>query len=589
MTQTGAVAPPPDRVLGTVNQACDPLTASVRLTSHVPSPAMAALLADANAQRRGGPPGPGQPPIGGVKGLGPPPAPEAAVHAPYPSIDRYPVLVGSNLTLTYLSSVFRLALTGYRREYVDLLGEILERDPHLFAVVNQRILTVAGARIHIAPADPRSKRCIKIAEECERRIHAMADFRQSFATLLFSAYYYGVGASEIAWERSGQSWIPRRLHFIHSRRLNYPDPSAWDLRIWDQGAVYPLEIGQPGRGGASGAVTPGMEPSSRLFGIRVSDYPGKFLVLTPQLRADYPTREGLGRELAIWSALKAMGARSAAQFVERFAKPWAFISYKTMDGKDGERAALAEDIAQANAVLASLGTGSMAGAVIPDSLAVKIEQIMGRGTLTYEQWIKICNSEMSKGALGQTETTEGSSTGGYARAKVMKTGADQLARHDAECGASALRDLCYWMVRLNWPKDIERVPIVKVIVEPDPDPSNILDNAVKAATCGAPVDADAVCGQAGVPLAAKNARDARIMMPLSPVDANRLYPQGYMAALAPPGDSGGLVKPEPPAGLAPGGADETNDDTAGAQDASSPPADQDEADADDTDDDESTD
>src|SRR5690348_3277670 len=68
------------------------------------------------------------------------PPPEEAKLAPYPLIDRYPVVLGSNLSLASISQAFRSAQTGWRQPYVDLLDELLEREPHGFAVLSQRIL-----------------------------------------------------------------------------------------------------------------------------------------------------------------------------------------------------------------------------------------------------------------------------------------------------------------------------------------------------------------------------------------------------------------------------------------------------------------
>ena len=48
-----------------------------------------------------------------------------------------------------------------------------------------------------------------------------------------------------------------------------------------------------------------------------SDHPGKFIVHAPQIRGDYPTREGLGRQLAYWFALKLIATRGAPQRANR--------------------------------------------------------------------------------------------------------------------------------------------------------------------------------------------------------------------------------------------------------------------------------
>lgn len=442
-----------------------------------------------------------------------------AVLAPPPLIDRYPTLVGTNLTLTYLASVYRLALTGYRREYVDALGEILDRDPHLLAVMVQRVFTVAGGRISITPSDPTNRKAKKIAQEVDKRIRLIPDLAQSLATLLFSGLFYGIGACEIAWRYDKSSWWPTRLGFIHSRRLSYPDPADWELHIWDQGQLYPWAAGA--------GVDVG--PTARMFGIRANDFPGKFVVCTPQLRADYPTREGCGRVVGIWSALKSMGARGAAQFIERFAKPWAIGTFATTpDGKP--RAAEQGDVSAADAALRAIGAGSLAGVTLPDSVKLELQQVLSKGNITHKEWIDLCNAEESKGVLGQTGTTEEGQHGGFAAKRVMKTGSDQLARFDALTVASILkRDLVDWMVRYNWPADLDKSPNVAIIVDPDPDPGTVLDNAAKAVAIGAQVDHDKVLAAAGLPVIQQGDTEARVLVPVKPVDLSQVYPDRFEA------------------------------------------------------------
>lgn len=450
---------------------------------------------------------------------------EGALVAPWPLIDRYPVIVGSNLSLSYLSSVYRLCLTGYRREYVDALNELLERDPHLYAVLMQRTLTACGARIVVLPRDKKSKRCIKLAEEVQVILDSIQGLRQSLTTLVFSGLYHGLSACEIDWEpvsRKGRTgplvcWIPKKLGFIHSRRLNFPDPGSWDLRIWDQGQVSPTSDGF------------GKDLTARVFGIRVSDFPGKFITFSPQLHADYPTREGVGRVVAFWSALKVMGARGAAQYVERYAKPWALATYATTSTgvpRAAEASAANNDVGAANAALMALGTGSLAGATIPDSVKVELKQIVGsRSALGHKDWNEICNREMSKGVLGQTDTTDGGSSGSNARATVQKTGSDQIARLDVMLIADCLQiGLVDWIVRLNYPNDYENRPILSLAVDPEPDPYGVVKLASMFAGAGAPVDADEIARTIGVRLVNPGDKTARVLVPVKPIDVATLHP-----------------------------------------------------------------
>lgn len=448
---------------------------------------------------------------------------EGAPIAPWPLIDRYPTIIGSGLSLAYLSTCYRLALTGHRREYVDALTELLERDPHLYAVLMQRVMTACGARIVLLPRDQKSPRCIKIAAEVQKIVDGIYGLRQALATICFSGIYYGLGACEIDWEptttplRRGQTvgWIPKKLRFIHSRRLNYPDPGSWDLRIWDMGQVGALDKAYK---------------TIQTYGLKVEDYPGKFVVFAPQLHADYPTREGVGRIVGFWSALKVMGARGAAQYVERYAKPWAIATYSTTNTgipRAAEASAQNNDVGAATAALAALGTGSLAGAAVPDSVKLTLQQIVGsRSAIGHKDWIDICNREMSKGVLGQTDTTDGGSSGSRARASVMKQGSNQIARLDvmllADCMQIGLIDT---IVRLNYSKaDYEKRPILSLAVDPEPDPFGVVKLASEFAASGAPVDADEIARTIGIRLVDKKDKKARKLVPVKPMEAVLLNP-----------------------------------------------------------------
>lgn len=445
---------------------------------------------------------------------------EGAAVAPWPLIDKYPTIIGSALSLAYLSACYRLALTGHRREYVDALSELIERDPHLYAVLMQRTLTACGARL-IVQARNDTKRAKKLAVEVQRMLDAMIGLRQSLATLIFSGLYYGIGGCEIDWQpverrsRKGTKvgWEPRKLEFIHSRRLAYPDPGSWDLRIWDQGQVIGNDLRAPTNG---------------LFGLRVADYPGKFVIFSPQLHADYPTREGVGRIVAFWSALKTMGARGAAQYVERYAKPWAVATYATTSSgipRAAEASASNNDVGAANAALAALGTGSLAGAVVPDSIKLVLQQITGsRSAIGHKDWLDICNREMSKGVLGQTDTTD-SGAGSRARASVAKRGSDQIARLDVMLIADSLQSgLVDWIVRYNEPAAYDDRPILTLAIDPEPDPYGIIKLGAAAAEAGMPVDADEIAKTCGIKLVARGDKNARPMVPVKPAEATTVYP-----------------------------------------------------------------
>jgi len=449
------------------------------------------------------------------------PAAEAPQLAPSPLIDRQPTVLGSNVSMQTVSSAFRNCQNGYRQSFVDLLGELIERDPHCFAVVQQRILVTAGGRLEIAPAvtepgTPDEERAREIADVVRRRIEALPSLTESLASLLWGVFY-GVAASEISWGIDADGWYPQRLHFIHSRRLAYPDPKTWDLHIWDQGWVTWSSYG-------TDATT------QQNYGLVVSDYPGKFIVHTPQLRGDYPTRDGIGRELAYWMVLKGIAARGAGQYLERFAKPWVTGAYVTSTSGT-PRIASSDDIAAANTAAGALGIGSIASAVLPDSVKLSIEH--PTGGITQAEFISICDQQMSKAVVGQTLTTEVGQTGGNrALGQVQKEGAKELSRYDATCLAETLkRDLVAWIVKLNYPNKLHLTPSVAMHVNEKPDPLQAVQVAAAAVAIGMPVDADDLAERLGLKLIDPKNPDARRLAPTSPVDPFSLDPGAHEAAM----------------------------------------------------------
>jgi hypothetical protein len=431
------------------------------------------------------------------------PADDNAPIAPWPSIDRYPTILGSKVSLAYISSVFRMSLTGYRREYVDMLDELLERDPHMYAVVAQRVHAVSGGEDDVVPADldaddPDKELAQQIADEFEHYYRQIPHLQQAKSLLQWGGLFYAVGASEISWRpdqhKNGPRIVPAFLHWIHSRRLAFPDPASWSVRVWDQGMVSSWDILS--------------DPTSQLFGVKCDDFPGKFLVHTPSVRGNYPTRDGLGRELAYWSALKLMGARGAGQFIERFGKPWVVGYYATQDNaQTGDnavaRAANQKDIDALETVGNALGIGGLSYGTLPNSTKVDVfgpaVNTAGR-TLMHGQFIDLCNKEMSKAVLGQSDTTDSGPNGSRGAVEVRKQGTQELYRYDASSLGATLSRLAYWYTRFNYPGKEHLAPSIVVHASEEPDPTAILDRACKLADKGAPVDADAIAEEIGVKL-----------------------------------------------------------------------------------------
>jgi phage gp29-like protein len=417
--------------------------------------------------------------------------------APVAVNERYPVVIGQGLTLSYIASTFRLCTTGYRQQYVDLLDELLEQDPHLFSVVQKRILSVANGRLEVYPAelepeDPRTKRAKEIADFVRNDVRQIPDLSQALASLLWGGYY-GVSCAEILWNLDTNGWHVAGLGFVHSRRLAYPDYQSWSLYIWDQGQVYGWD--------SPWGKTP---TNSSIFGLKIGQYPGKFIVYAPQQRGSYPTRDGYGRQTATWALLKRIAGRGGSQYLERWVKPFMDIVYATQaDGKPRE--ATKEDIALAVGAAAAVGPGSMSGWAHPDSVKLDPKQgDAGKPKLTYKEWIDICNSEMSKAVLGTAIGTDhrggGGLGGGGVAAAAERTEVD-LEQYDATTlGETLSRDVAWWLVHQNFPGEEDLTPRIVVNVDKDPDAKGIAELAKTLTQIGCPVDADNLAEDVGIQL-----------------------------------------------------------------------------------------
>ena len=445
--------------------------------------------------------------------------------APRPIVDKFPVVIGAGLSFAYLAACQRTALTGYRMQYVDLAREILERDPHLYAVVWKVVLGIANGRLEITPAElpgghPDEERAKEIAEDVERRFRRIRGLKQAIANLGWGAYY-GVAAGELHYRLDDAGgWVIDRIGFIHSRRLSYPDMGTWDLYVWDQGQVL-------------GASPYGTSPTnSAMFGLRVGDYPQKFVVFAPQMSGDYPTREGIARIVLEWALSKRLNARVALQYLERFVKPWPEASYNTADPdseRPGPRIATDLDIAEASNALNAMGAGALASWTHPDSVKVELKSPdQGRAKLTFKEFFEMCNDEESKGAVGGTLTTSVGQHGGGGLGSgahgTHKTEENNVIAFYAGVMAEVVREqVVSPLTALNHKDAQHLVPQVKIHSE-DKDPAQVLALAVDAAKNNIPVDADEIANEIGLPVIPKAAGvESRRMMPLdvtAPTDLN---------------------------------------------------------------------
>jgi hypothetical protein len=468
--------------------------------------------------------------------------------APWPQVDRYPTRIGSRLTFDYIGAAQRIAMTGYRQQWVDLLRELVQRDPSAYGNITARILATAGGRIQVVSAgatfstDDRGKaeqdRVAKIREAAglaaylpnltddervladqiaahvQRQIDGIPRKPQVMAQQLW-AIFYGVTGNELLWTRTPNEWLLRELEYIHPRRWSYPDQNNFHAHVWDQGSVVPTEAWDKYQ-------------TTQLFGIDVCDYPNKFLVHVPEVLSGYPTEDGFGFVIAWWLAAKIMGARSFMQYMERYSKPGVLATYNTSNELDNNkpRNAIKEDIALAQSLVQQMGFGAIPGATIPDSIKVELFGPGAKGstgtTADPEKFVAWCDDQIAR-AIRTTDALQGLQKNGARSAmETLAKSANKVAFYDSVgLGGTWTRDAARPITRLNYAALERLTPAIVINVDDEPGPSEILGRAERAVAIGLPLDADKAGAAFGLGhlMVTKGDTEARMLYPVKPLEA----------------------------------------------------------------------
>jgi len=438
-----------------------------------------------------------------------------AQFAEQPIIDRYPTIIGQSLSGQYVSTAFRLANSGWRYQLVDLLSELLENDPDTRAVARARILGIACGRYTVEPArlgdsatDAERDLTKRVADEFALEFDNIPYRTQRIQQLAW-ADWDGVAGHEIMWEHPTKSvWDISDLRFIHTRRLNYTNPVTWDLYVYDQGLVGP--------------GSDYMGPTVGVYGLPVAKYPGKFLIHTPSLSKEYPTRDGEGRFVAFYMLLKRMVTRCSAQDFERVIRPWV-LGYFNRTLQPGHETPIADkkDIELLNAALAAFGSGSMNSAALPNT--VRVELLRAAAAMTAMEFLSYLNRSIAKGLLGQAFTTEPGPNGNLATATTADANTDKVLSYSAGAMSDTLRfGLALPWTQLNHPAlPRSYAPRIVADISAIPKPQELITMAKDMTSMDAPVDIDDLESKTPLKLLAKDDTTGRRTRMLTAKDGPR--------------------------------------------------------------------
>lgn len=322
---------------------------------------------------------------------------------------------------------------GQYRERYDIYQKI-QRDPHVYAVLQKRISAVVCREWEVKPASE-SRKDKKAADLVTEFLENLASYpenndpNETFISVsggfdnvcaeLMQAILYGISFGETMWDQDSRGIFPREIKQCDIRRFTFlGDDRGIRLRLLTPSNPYD---GEP-------------IPPRKIIYHRFS---------VGNLHPD-PYGVGLATQLFYPNYFKRNATKFWLIFADKWASPTAVGKYG-INATDDEKDTLL-------ALLESIATDS--GIVIPENMAVEFLEAQRSSTIsTYEGLINFCNNEISKAVLGETGTTDQSNGGGSrARDQVGNEVRIEIAKTDADLLSMTLnRTLCRWITEFNVP------------------------------------------------------------------------------------------------------------------------------------------
>lgn len=325
-------------------------------------------------------------------------------------------LVGASVSS--VDAALRESEQGYLARLMDLYEDLRERDSHIAAIAQTRVLAVAGRSWTVQAAD--NSGAARLAAARVAKVWDRIPRRREALTHLAEGILNGLAVLEQEWADvsipglSGTVQMPVGLHWIAPGRLGYDD----------QQQVVKRDYADP------------------YEGRRLADLGrDRFIIHCPVTRSTYPVRRGVLRACVFTSMVKRFGLRWWVSGLERHGLPGLYVSMPTGN---------AELKDEAKNFLRKLGT-DFAGVLVGEGMDVK--EIPGFDRFTGQAHMSLadyCDKQNSKAILGQTMTSDDGAS--LAQANVHDRVRQDLLQADVDGLAETLRDdLLEPIVRYNWP------------------------------------------------------------------------------------------------------------------------------------------
>lgn len=373
--------------------------------------------------------------------------------------------VASGLTPERLAEILVGVDQNDIQDYLTLADEMEERDLHYHSVLSTRRLAVSG----LAPTVEAVSDEPGDVERADFVREVLANDAAGFLLAdLLDALGKGFSVCEILWDRSGSLWTPAKFEWRDQRFFTFDSDAGQELRLRDE--------------------------KDAVNGIELAPY--KFIQHRPRIKAGLPIRCGLARLAVVAFMCKGFALKDWLTFAEVFGMPLRVGKYKS-SATAVQKAALLRAVAN---------IGTDAACIIPDSMIIDFVETSGSagGEALFRGLADYLDSQLSKGVLGQTMTTDDGSSLAQAqvhdrvRADIMNSDAQQLA-------ATLNRDLVRPLIDLNFGTQ-EAYPKIRLLAEKPEDLESLAKSLPPFINLGLRVEESVIRDKFGLPEPEDDAR-----------------------------------------------------------------------------------
>ncbi|MCC3246150.1 DUF935 domain-containing protein [Methylocystis sp. WRRC1] len=363
----------------------------------------------------------------------------------------------SGLTPQRLAEIMKGANLGHAKPYLTLAIDMEERYLHYASQLQTRRLALDGATVSVSAPKGVKPEAVDFVESL------IAD--PMFPDMV-SALQDGVGKGysvvEPIWEYQQKALRPVKYKHRDARWFRYDETGLDTLCLLEDSGLPGAEITAP-----------------------------YFIRHEPFLRAGSPVRRGYARSAAWAFVMQTFALQDWAAFCEVYGLPF----------RVGKYHASATDRDKATLLRAVRSIANDAAAIIPEATQIEFHEVNGsRGEAVFGNFIDYLDRKVSLIILGQTMTSEVSSSGGsLAQAKVQENVRTDITRADLRQSAATInRDLVRPAVAMNFgPQDV--YPIVEMELAENEDLAALATFLEKTIPLGLQVGQKYVRKRASIP------------------------------------------------------------------------------------------